>query len=146
MSASRRMFCASSVPAILLLADALASAQAVPSQKLGSFAKPFEAMVPQEHGSSSFRPICDGVVAAGMHVEVHETELNPGAEPHPPHRHKHEEFLLLMKGRLEITIDGQSSTLTPGSVGFWQSMALHHARNIGHDVAQYFIVSVGTDA
>ncbi len=103
-------------------------------------------MKAQDHGASTFRPIADGITAAGTRVEVHETQLQPGAEPHPPHRHKHEEFLLMVNGEVEVTIDGQSTVLTAGSAGFWKSNSLHHARNVGQDVAQYFVVSVGEDA
>ena len=146
MPPSRRTFCTAS--ALLGLTELLRStnAAAAPDQPLQSFTDIFENLKPQVHPNTTFRPICDGQTASGAHVEVHETTLNPGAEPHPPHRHKHEEFLLLMKGRIETTIDGASATLTPGSVGFWKSMSLHHLRNTGPDAAQYFIVSIGTDA
>jgi uncharacterized cupin superfamily protein len=147
MTASRRSFCAGSIPAFLALAECLQAteAQAELGQSLQSFTEPFEDMKAQTHGSSTYRSICDGITAVGARVEVHETQLNPGAEPHPPHRHKHEEFILIVKGRILVDIDGKSATLTPGSAIFWKTMALHHMRNIGDDVAQYFVVSIGTD-
>ena len=148
MVSTRRLFCAGSAPGLLGLAGLFdcTPAEADTAAPLNSFTAVFENLKVQDHGTSTFRAICDGETAAGARVEVHETQLQPGAEPHPPHRHKHEEFLLLMKGQLEVTIDGVSSTLTPGSVGFWKTMSLHHARNTGSAIAQYFIVSVGTDA
>ncbi len=148
MSITRRIFCAGSAPALLGLARLLDSVQAsaAADTPLDSFTAIYANLKAQDHGTSTFRPICDGQTASGARIEIHETQLQPGAEPHPPHRHKHEEFLLLMKGQLEVTIDGVSSTLTPGSVGFWKTMSLHHARNTGTELAQYFIVSVGTDA
>ena len=148
MSASRRTFCAASVPAAFSLVTLLSAsrAKAAVSQPLQSFIMPFAAMKAHENTSTAIRPIADGQTAEGAHVEVHETQLNPGAEPHPPHRHKHEEFLLLMKGQIEVTVDGETSTLTPGSVGFWKSMSLHHLRNTGPEIAQYFIVGFGNDA
>ncbi len=148
MSISRRIFCAGSIPAALVLARLLPAAdlQAAQSPPLQSFIAPFADMKIHSNASTAIRPIADGQTAEGAHVEVHETQLNPGAEPHPPHRHKHEEFLLLMKGQIEVTVDGETSTLTPGSVGFWKSMSLHHLRNTGPEVAQYFIVGLGNDA
>ncbi len=148
MSASRRSFCAVSIPALLAIAECLQAteAQATPGEPLQSFTKPFRDMQAQTHGASTYRGICDGLTASGARVEVHETELQAGAEPHPPHRHKHEEFILIVKGNIEVTIDGKTSTLTGGSASFWKSMALHHMRNIGQDVAQYFVVAIGTDA
>ncbi len=148
MSASRRTFCAGSFPAMLGLTQLLSitDARAATSQPLQSFIAPFADMKVHENASTTIRPIADGQTAEGAHIEVHETQLNPGAEPHPPHRHKHEEFLLLMKGQIEVTVDGETSTLTPGSVGFWKSMSLHHLRNTGSEIAQYFIVGLGNDA
>jgi len=148
MSASRRTFCVGSVPAVLGLAKLLSAtkAKAAPSGPLQSFVAPFADMKTHSNVNTIIRPIADGQTAEGAHVEVHETQLNPGAEPHPPHRHKHEEFLLLMKGQIEVTVDGNTSTLTPGSVGFWKAMSLHHLRNTGSEIAQYFIVGLGNDA
>ena len=123
-----------------------AAAQEHAGQPLGSFEINFDEMHAQDHGSSTFRPICDGITASGTRLEVHETTLNPGAEPHPPHQHKHEEFLIMVKGRVEVTVDGMSKVVTPGAVSFWKSMSLHHAKNVGQEVAQYVIVSVGTDS
>lgn len=155
MSVDRRLFCAASLMAAFGSQPAAFGSQVAAlgaqtgeaaEKRLNSFAEPFAAMKVQDHGTSTFRAICDGMTVAGARVEVHETTLNPGAEPHPAHRHKHEEFLLMLKGEVEVMIDGKSTVLGPGSCGFWKSMSLHHARNVGQDVAQYFIVSVGTDA
>ncbi len=141
MSASRRAFCASALPALALLARANSAG----SEPLHSFTKNFADLPVHPGTATTIRPIADGRLADGGHMEVHETTLNAGAEPHPPHRHKHEDLLLLGSGTVEVTIDGATSTLTPGSAGFWQSMALHHLRNPGPDPAQYFIVALGTE-
>jgi quercetin dioxygenase-like cupin family protein len=50
----------------------------------------------------------DGVTHTGEHLEVHETTLAPGGSPHPPHRHKHEELFLIIKGSLAVTIEGKT--------------------------------------
>ncbi len=143
MPPSRREFCTGSLPALLALSASSRESLAETTQPLQSFVRTFAEMQPRVGAASTMRPVVQGTTATGDPVEVHETQLNPGAEPHPPHRHKHEEFILLMKGTLQATVDGRSSTLTPGSVGFWQSMALHHLQNIGPEVAQYFIVAFG---
>ena len=145
MPTNRRTFCATSAASLLAFLAAQESHAAEVGKPLDSFAKPFDSLTPKSTGSNTFRAICDGTTAVGARVEIHETTLAPGAEPHPAHRHKHEEFLLMVKGQVEITVDGQSSTLGPGGCGFWKSMSLHHARNTGTEPAQYFIVSVGND-
>ena len=40
--------------------------------------------------------------------------LNPGAEPHPPHKHPEEEFMLITEGTGEMKVDGK---LTEGRSG-----------------------------
>lgn len=144
MNGSRRVFCMSAAPA--LLAALARKAEAEPLQPLPSFTKRFADLPVHAGAAAAIRPIAEGRLADGGQMEIHETTLNAGAEPHPPHRHKHEELLLLMSGTVEVTIDGATTTLTPGSVGFWQSMALHHLRNPGPEPAQYFIVALGAES
>ncbi len=145
MNDSRRTFCAASLPALLTVLAAR-EALAAPAPTLDSFALPFAQMKEQGHGPSTFRAITNGVTASGEHIEIHETELQPGASPHPAHRHKHEEFMLIVKGNLEVTIDGTSTVLNSGSAAFMKSNSLHHVRNAGQDIVQYFVVGTGMDA
>jgi quercetin dioxygenase-like cupin family protein len=75
---------------------------------------------------------------------VHETILAPGSEPHPPHRHEHEELFLLMKGNVAVTIEGKTTLIGPGSAAFIHSNELHGVHNPGPEKAQYFVVATGT--
>jgi mannose-6-phosphate isomerase-like protein (cupin superfamily) len=87
-----------------------------------------------------------GELHNGSYVEVHQTRLDPGAIPHPPHHHLHEEMFLLREGTLEVTIGGKSTSLGPGSVGFVGSNDEHGVRNTGTTPAEYFVVAFGKDA
>jgi quercetin dioxygenase-like cupin family protein len=109
----------------------------------GSFA--FSDLKPQQNanGSGEFRGITQGITPTGERVEVHETALNPRAAPHAPHRHKHSEFWLIREGTVEITINGKSYQLGPGSVAFAASNDLHGIKNIGTGPATYFVVAIG---
>ena len=80
---------------------------------LSSFIKPFDALPVKQNGQNESRPILDGLTHSGYHLEVHETTLGPGGEPHPPHRHEHEEIFLMMKGTLAVTIAGKTTVIGP---------------------------------
>lgn len=145
MQANRRTFCSTSLASLLSLAAASKALAAPAGEPLDSFAKPFDELPVKTSGANTARAICDGLAVTGTRVEIHETTLGIGAEPHPPHRHKHDEFLLLIKGQVEVSDDGKSTTLGPGSCAYWRSMSLHHVHNTGREPAQYFIVGIGTD-
>jgi quercetin dioxygenase-like cupin family protein len=111
---------------------------------ISSFIKPFDELPVKQNGANQSRPILDGLTHNGVHLEVHETTLAAGSEPHPPHRHEHEEFFMLMKGALVVTIAGNTGQLGPGGAAFVHSNELHGVHNPGPDAAQYFVVAVGS--
>jgi mannose-6-phosphate isomerase-like protein (cupin superfamily) len=123
---------------------AASSALAADSQVLGSFVKPYSELPVKQSGQNESRPILDGVLHTGEHFEVHETILAPGSEPHPPHRHEHEELFLLMKGSVAVTIEGKTTVIGPGSAAFIHSNELHGVHNPGPERAQYFVVATGS--
>ena len=71
------------------------------------------------------------------------TELAPGLAPHAPHKHAHEEMVLVRRGTIEVTIEGKSTRLTPGSIGFVASNEMHGWKNVGTDRAEYFVIALG---
>lgn len=97
-------------------------------------------------GATRTRPVLAGETHTGFHVELHETDLAPGARPHPPHHHRHEEIFLIREGRLEVTIANRSVVLGPGGVAYVASNQEHGVRNPGPAHAQYFVLALGTDA
>jgi mannose-6-phosphate isomerase-like protein (cupin superfamily) len=138
MNATRR----SLLQVIPMLAGA--SALAADGPALGSFVKPYSELPVKQSGQNESRPILDGVLHTGEHLEVHETILAAGSEPHPPHRHEHEELFLLMKGSVAVTIEGKTTVIGPGSAAFVHSNELHGLHNPGPEKAQYFVVATGT--
>ena len=91
------------------------------------------------------RPVLEGETHSGWHIELHESDLQPGGTPHPPHHHVHEEMFLVREGTLEVTIAGRTSRLGPGSAAFVASNDEHGIRNVGADDAQYFVLALGRD-
>jgi mannose-6-phosphate isomerase-like protein (cupin superfamily) len=123
---------------------AASSAFAADTQALSSFVKPYSELPVKKNGSNESRPILNGVTHTGEQLEVHETLLAAGSEPHPPHRHVHEELFLLMKGSITVTIEGKSTLIGPGSAAYVHSNELHGVRNPGPEPAQYFVLEIGT--
>lgn len=122
---------------------ALTSAAWGADQPVTSFATPFDELPVHKNGANVSRPILKGVAHDGSHIEVHETTLAPGSEPHPPHHHVHEELFLLSQGKVDLTIVGKTTTLGPGSAAFIHSGEQHGVRNNGSEPAQYFVVAFG---
>ena len=140
MTYSRRDLC--------LLVTALAASSGAAAQKtaLPSKAYPYKELPVRKNGANESRAILSGELHTGCYLEVHQTRLAPGAMPHPPHHHLHEEMFLIREGTLEVTINGHTTRLGPGSVGFAGSNDEHGVRNIGTTPAEYFVVAMGKDA
>jgi quercetin dioxygenase-like cupin family protein len=79
----------------------------------------------------------------GFPVELHITELGPGQAPHAPHKHEHEEMVMLRSGELDVTISGQTTRATAGSVVIVASNEMHGWRNPGLEPAMYFVIALG---
>jgi mannose-6-phosphate isomerase-like protein (cupin superfamily) len=144
VSISRRELCALlpalAVPATLC-PDAAADVPVLPSAMY-----PFEKMTPRASGAAAIRDILKGKLVTGESLEVHETTLPPAAMPHPPHRHAHSEMWLIREGTVELTVEGRSTQMGPGSVGFVRSNDEHGIRNVGTAPATYFVVAIGPSA
>ena len=134
--------------ALLALAAANAAPAAVPPERptLRSMTYKFEDLKVKENGENRSRDVFDGVTHTGHQVDLHETELAPGKAPHAPHRHSHEEIVMVREGTLEITIEGKVTTATPGSVVYVASNDFHGWKNSGATRAHYFVMAVGREA
>jgi len=73
-------------------------------------------------------------------LEIHVSTLNPGQTPHEPHRHEHEELLIVKEGSLETFQSGQTRRVGPGGIIFQASNELHNVRNIGSTPATYYVI------
>jgi mannose-6-phosphate isomerase-like protein (cupin superfamily) len=64
-------------------------------------------------------------LCAGMAV------LDPGASPHPPHRHPEEEILIVAAGTGEIECGGTTTQVGPGDILYCAGGVLHGITNSG---------------
>ncbi len=137
MEYSRRQVC--------FLLPALAAAGAAENASLPAKAYRFEDLAVKREGENAFRAIFDGRTNTGLPLELHESDLAPGAMPHPAHRHVHEEMFLVREGTLEVMLGGETTLLGPGSAAFAASNVEHGIKNVGARHAQYFVLALGSD-
>lgn len=107
---------------------------------------PFDQLPMHKNNGNEIRSIIKGKLATGEPVEMHETTLQPGSAPHAPHHHEHSEFWLIREGTVELTINGKSQVLSPGSAGYVASNEVHGIKNVGSTPASYFVVAIGPGA
>jgi quercetin dioxygenase-like cupin family protein len=144
MDLTRRELCLA-LP-VALLPVLLAGESGQQSTALPSSMYPLDKLPVQTSNGAQFRAVLKGKLETGESLEVHETTLPAGGAPHPPHRHIHSEMWLVREGTVEITVNGTSHRLGPGSVGFVHSNDEHGIRNVGSTPATYFVVAIGPGA
>jgi quercetin dioxygenase-like cupin family protein len=88
------------------------------------------------------RRFFNGVDHSGFHVETHETILGAGTETHAPHKHEHEEIIILVEGSLEAYLDGKTEAAQAGSVIYFGPNQMHSVRNIGTKPCRYYVVEL----
>src|SRR5580698_4891821 len=128
---------------LLLPALAASAAQGqtpAPAAKLLSKSFRFEDLPVKQSATGASRALMSGLTHSGFAIEVHETDLAAGAAPHPPHRHVHEEMVIMIEGTIEFTVNGTPMRLGPGSVAYAASNDEHGQRNVGDGIARYVVV------
>jgi mannose-6-phosphate isomerase-like protein (cupin superfamily) len=66
-------------------------------------------------------------------------QLKPGREPHPPHHHPEEEFMIVTQGTGEILVGGKTYHVAPGAMMYSEAHKLHGVKNTGtEDLLFYY--------
>jgi mannose-6-phosphate isomerase-like protein (cupin superfamily) len=151
MSSTRRevLFLLSGFVSCAVELEGLPNQVLAPADKdnsLPSATYPFSELPVSNTNGAEFRPVLKGKLATAESLEVHETTLPPGAMPHAPHHHVHSEMWLIREGTVQLTINGTSHVMGPGSVGFVHSNDEHGIKNVGTTPATYFVVAIGPGA
>lgn len=100
----------------------------------------------KKSGSNESRNVFNGANHSGFHVDLHITKLGPGAEPHPPHHHVHEEVVIIKTGSLAVTMSGKTVIYGPGSVVYAASGEEHGWKNPGTEPTEYFVMALGRES
>jgi quercetin dioxygenase-like cupin family protein len=79
---------------------------------------------------------------SGFQLEMHETVLGPGVEAHPPHKHVHEEIIIVLEGTLESHVEDKTERGAPGAVIYFGSNQLHNSRNPGQVPVRYYVLEL----
>ena len=137
--------------ALAATAASTADAQIIhaPGEKVldQSRAFPFDQLpVKQSANGGASRSVVEGALPTGEMVEMHETTLPPGQMPHPPHQHRHSEFMMIRQGTVEFDMDGNRQQLGPGGVIFAASGKMHGLKNVGATDALYFVIAIGRES
>ena len=83
------------------------------------------------------RQLSSGVAVSavtGANLQVVRTQLPGGARPYPMHSHPHEQFVVVLEGSVEFTVDGAGTqTLGPGGVFYFAPDQGHSVRVLTDD-------------
>ena len=100
-----------------------------------------EAIVPDEGGNGGAaedlnHPFGDQQIyfqGATDQLKVFEGDnprLNPGMEPHPPHKHPEEEIMISTEGRGELSVDGKVTPVVASSMMYSATDKFHGVRAV----------------
>ena len=138
-SLTRRILGACAAAVALMCNTHAATAQ----KPLGSSAFPADsARSRKTTEESSQRSIVDTVTATLSKLEMHETTVPAGGASHPPHRHVHEEMIVVRSGTIETLLGTKKHSIGPGGVAFFASNQLHGLRNPGTVPATYLVITI----
>jgi quercetin dioxygenase-like cupin family protein len=68
--------------------------------------------------------------------------LEPGARPHPPHRHPEEELMVIAAGTGEIVVDGVTTQVEPGDMMYAEANVLHGIVNTGKTQMIFYFTKI----
>ncbi len=133
------------LPAALNALTAFADDQHADRSIMGPTVFNWNDMKAKKTATGEVRFLCKAPTATVDQLEMHVTTLNPGMEPHPPHRHVNEELIIIREGDCETLSNGTWRKVGPGSVVFNASNSLHGFRNIGTTPATYHVINWSTN-
>jgi quercetin dioxygenase-like cupin family protein len=94
--------------------------------------------------ASNQRSLVDTATAILSKLEMHESTLKPGQSSHLPHRHAHEEVIVLYQGDVDVLQENIHRKAHAGDVIFLASNEWHNFTNVGTTDAKYLVIRIDT--
>lgn len=104
----------------------------------GSFWIDWKEVPFKPHDKGGIRRMFDRATTMTKRFEMHVTTLNEGLWSHPPHTHRAAEFLLVVEGKTQESIQDKLHVATVGDLIFLESNVPHALQNIGKGNSMYF--------
>jgi quercetin dioxygenase-like cupin family protein len=92
--------------------------------------------------ATGHRDLLSGATATLAHLDTHVTTLQPGASTSPRHRDPGDEIFVLKSGRLQVTLNGVSSRIGPGSFFYVAPNDERTMACLGDSPATYQVIRV----
>jgi quercetin dioxygenase-like cupin family protein len=124
----------------LLLPPRLGHAQPPAEKPLASGLLRADDAVPTRGDWGEWRRYFRGETHGTKDMVVLVVTLKPGQEPHPPHRHAEEEFMILAAGSGTWTLDGKEMAARTGDVLYAAPWSEHGLKNTGDAPLTYYMV------
>lgn len=90
------------------------------------------------HDRGGHRQNLDRPTAMLKRLEMHTTTLNGQLTNHPPHTHRAEEMVVVIKGRVEMLLGERLVQAQAGDVVYIEANIVHSLRNLGDEPTEYF--------
>jgi mannose-6-phosphate isomerase-like protein (cupin superfamily) len=84
--------------------------------------------------------LLDGETTSTQSMQVGRFLLDPGVEPHPPHKHVDEELLIVSRGTGEVYCNGKTVQVKPGAVMYADPNVEHGIKNTGQRPLEFYWV------
>lgn len=104
----------------------------------GSFMLDWDDLKTNNTGKGYRRNFFDRGTSQLNQFEMHTTALNADSVSHAPHTHVQEEIVLILRGDVEMYIDGRLYKGAAGDLYFLSSNVPHALKNIGKEQCEYF--------
>ena len=104
----------------------------------GSFLVNWDTVAVKKTGKGQHRDIFDRPTSQFARFDVHATTLDAGQISHPPHTHRSEEMIVMIKGNVQMNIGNKFYKAAAGDVVFLESEIPHALNNTGNTPCEYF--------